>query len=131
MQNGLAKSGRKESEGVRMNEQWAILELMGHVRLSGRVSEEERFGCKLGRIDVPVESKCQDCGGLGTVAFMAAQPCPVCKGAAVTVSYTTQFFGGASVQDDRCSRRSRSPRCKDVQSGSGRRMGVPEASVGI
>lgn len=34
-------------------DQWAILELMGHVRLAGRVSEEERFGCKVGRIDVP------------------------------------------------------------------------------
>ena len=34
-------------------ESWAILELMGHVRLAGRVSEEEKFGAKMGRIDVP------------------------------------------------------------------------------
>lgn len=33
---------------------WAVLELMGHVRLAGRVSEEEKFGAKVGRIDVPV-----------------------------------------------------------------------------
>lgn len=34
-------------------DQWAILELMGHVRLAGRVTEEEHFGTKLGRIDIP------------------------------------------------------------------------------
>jgi hypothetical protein len=34
-------------------EQWAILELMGHVKLAGRVTEEEHFGAKLGRIDIP------------------------------------------------------------------------------
>jgi hypothetical protein len=34
-------------------ESWAILELMGHVRMAGRVTEEERFGSKMGRIDVP------------------------------------------------------------------------------
>jgi hypothetical protein len=34
---------------------WAILELMGHVKMAGRVSEEERFGSKLGRIDVPTD----------------------------------------------------------------------------
>lgn len=34
-------------------ESWAVLELMGHVRMAGRVTEEERFGCKMGRIDVP------------------------------------------------------------------------------
>ncbi len=34
---------------------WAVLELMGHVRLAGKVSEEERFGSKIGRIDVPAD----------------------------------------------------------------------------
>lgn len=34
-------------------DQWAILELMGHVRLAGKVTEEEHFGAKLGRIDIP------------------------------------------------------------------------------
>src|SRR5690606_22469137 len=32
---------------------WGILELMGHVRLAGRITEEERFGGKMGRIDIP------------------------------------------------------------------------------
>lgn len=27
---------------------WAIVELMGHVRIAGRITEEERFGAKLG-----------------------------------------------------------------------------------
>lgn len=34
--------------------EWAIVELMGHVRLGGFVSEEERFGAKVGRIDIPL-----------------------------------------------------------------------------
>lgn len=34
---------------------WAILELMGHVKLSGFVTEEELFGSKMGRIDIPTE----------------------------------------------------------------------------
>lgn len=50
-------------------EQWAIVELMGHVRVAGRVTEEEHFGAKLGRIDIPAHD-----GG-----------------------FTTQFFGGSSV----------------------------------
>lgn len=49
-------------------EVWAIVELMGHVKLAGRVSEEEKFGAKMGRIDIP--------DGDG---------------------FVTQFFGGASL----------------------------------
>ncbi len=40
---------RKAFEG------WAILELMGHRRLGGYVTEEEHFGAALLRIDVPRE----------------------------------------------------------------------------
>jgi len=58
-------SGEQEQEqGIG----WAIVELLGHVRLAGRVSEEEHFGAKLGRLDIPT--------GAG---------------------FTTQFFGGNSV----------------------------------
>jgi len=49
-------------------EQWAILELMGHVKLAGRVTEEEHFGAKLGRIDIPNGD-----------------------------SFTTQYFSGGSI----------------------------------
>lgn len=32
---------------------WAIVELMGHVKHAGRLTEEEKFGAKLGRLDIP------------------------------------------------------------------------------
>lgn len=48
---------------------WAILELMGHVKLGGFVTEEERFGTKVGRIDIPGPND----------------------------SMTTQYFGGSSL----------------------------------
>ncbi len=34
---------------------WGILELMGHVKMAGFITEEERFGVKMGRIDVPAD----------------------------------------------------------------------------
>ena len=49
-------------------ETWAIVELMGHVRVAGFVTEEERFGVKLGRVDIHDGDQC-----------------------------VTQYFGGASV----------------------------------
>lgn len=45
---------------------WAIVELMGHVRMAGRVTEEERFGSKVGRVDIPKDD------GFTTVYFTAA-----------------------------------------------------------
>lgn len=32
---------------------WCVLELLGHVRLGGKVSEVEMFGQKMGRINIP------------------------------------------------------------------------------
>lgn len=52
-----------------VHEIWGVLELMGHVRIAGRISEEEKFGSKIGRIDIPLE------GG----------------------EFVTQYFGGGSV----------------------------------
>ena len=49
---------------------WAIVELMGHVKIAGYLTEEERFGAKMGRLEIP-----------------RADP----------PGYTTQFFGGSSV----------------------------------
>lgn len=34
-------------------EQWSIVELFGHIRLAGRVTEVERFSVKMLRLDVP------------------------------------------------------------------------------
>lgn len=33
--------------------EWLIVELLGHTRLAGYVTEEEKFGGMLGRIDIP------------------------------------------------------------------------------
>lgn len=49
---------------------WAILELMGHVKVAGYVTEEELFGTKIGRIDIPADEESDA---------------------------ITQYFGGASV----------------------------------
>jgi hypothetical protein len=35
---------------------WGVLELMGHVKMAGFVTEEELFGGKIGRIDIPGEA---------------------------------------------------------------------------
>lgn len=32
---------------------WAIVELMGHVKMAGKLTEEEKFGSKMGRLDIP------------------------------------------------------------------------------
>lgn len=41
--------------GTENFDSWAVVELMGHIRMAGRVTEEERFGAKMGRCDVPTE----------------------------------------------------------------------------
>ncbi len=46
---------------------WAIVELMGHVRIAGRLTEEEKFGGKLGRLDIPTAD-----GGFATQYFGAS-----------------------------------------------------------
>jgi len=48
---------------------WAIVEIMGHNKIAGILTEEEKFGSKLGRVEIP-------------------QP---------DGSYCTQYFGGGSV----------------------------------
>ena len=58
-------SEQRETQGY---DGWAILELMGHVRMAGRVTEESHFGIALGRIDIPTAD-----------------------------GYTTQYFGGSSI----------------------------------
>lgn len=53
-------------EETKTPETWAVLELLGHRRLAGRVTQVEFFGGKLGRIDVP-----QPDGSFVTVYFGA------------------------------------------------------------
>ncbi len=41
------------TEATETFEQWAIVEIMGHRRLGGLVTEVERFGTKMMRVDIP------------------------------------------------------------------------------
>lgn len=70
---------------------WAVVELFGHVKLAGRLSEEEKFGAKMGRLDIPrVMPDCTSCKGTGRVSN-PDEWCRYCNG------FATQFFGGGSV----------------------------------
>ena len=40
------------------SEAWAIVELMGHIKICGRLTEEEKFGAKMGRLDIPTSEPC-------------------------------------------------------------------------
>lgn len=64
-----AARAEEESDGW----DWAVVEVMGHRRHVGRIREEERFGAKMIRVDVPIDGD------------------PVAKG------WRTHFYGGASL----------------------------------
>lgn len=66
--DALAKEAREM--GTSAFEGWAIVELMGHRRIAGRVSETEIAGAKLLRVDIPGDGP---------------------------DDYATQFVGGASI----------------------------------
>lgn len=53
--------------------EWAIVEVFGHRKHAGRTREEERFGAKLLRIDIPT------------------------KGDAAANGWETVYYGGASI----------------------------------
>jgi hypothetical protein len=53
--------------------EWTIVEIFGHRRHAGRAREEERFGSKMLRIDIPI------------------------KGDAATNGWETHYYGGASI----------------------------------
>lgn len=75
---------------------WAVVELMGHVKLAGRLSEEEKFGAKMGRLDIPKQPApdCFVCRGSGQVSVNESGPSLVCS---LCSGFVTQFFGGGSV----------------------------------
>ena len=70
--------------------QWGIVSLMGHKTLAGKISEEERFGAKMGRIDVPGFQVCAACGD-------AVADCDRCNNTGKVEVFTTTWFGGSSV----------------------------------
>lgn len=49
--DGVALDEEPDAEGW----EWAIVEVFGHRRHAGRTREEERFGAKMLRIDIPVD----------------------------------------------------------------------------
>lgn len=64
--------------------EWAIVEIMGHRKHAGRVREEERFGAKMLRVDVPTIT-------IAPPAEDGGQP-------VVTVEkWTTHWYGGSSI----------------------------------
>lgn len=64
--------------------EWAVVEIMGHRKHAGRVREEERFGAKMLRVDVPTIT-------IAPPAEEGGQP-------VVTVEkWTTHWYGGPSI----------------------------------
>lgn len=63
--------------------EWAIVEIFGHRKHAGRAREEERFGAKMLRIDVPTIVLTPHDNGGGTVDTVEA--------------WTTHWYGGASL----------------------------------
>lgn len=62
--------------------EWAVVEVFGHRRHAGRAREEERFGAKMLRIDIPQLKWPEDQ--------------PDAKDPTVT-EWVTHFYGGASI----------------------------------
>lgn len=78
---------------------WAVVELLGHVKMAGRLTEVERLGAKMGRLDIPQDGgACKKCfgGGEGDGPQMGDK-CSDCGGSGRVTTFATQFFGGASV----------------------------------
>lgn len=72
-------------------DEWGIVEMMGHVKMAGRISEVERFGSKLGRCDIP-----QADGGFVTRLFNGGSlyrytPCSESAARAVAVPPTPAY----------------------------------------
>lgn len=63
------------NETTAMDAQWAVVELFGHTKIAGKVSEEQRFGTTLCRVDVP-----------DVTGFQGE-----------TIPGHTKFYGGASI----------------------------------
>jgi hypothetical protein len=83
--------------------QWVILELLGHRRLAGFLTEQQIAGASFLRIDVPGPKICECCGGAGMLSQDDAEgwttdvgECPDCHGLKTEIT-ATQFYAPASV----------------------------------
>jgi len=77
-------------------EGWAILELMGHRRLGGRVSQVEQYGVPMLRIDVPKSGECK-CSPYSVSAMDPPAPEIDCPRHGKDCVELTQFYGGSSI----------------------------------
>lgn len=82
---------------------FAIVEMMGHVRMAGRLTEEQRFGSVIGRCDVPTDMgvrTCDHCDGSGDNVPRNPDglPCLICNGTGTLGGgFTTVYFTAASL----------------------------------
>ncbi len=92
--------------------QWGVLEMYGHIKHAGKISEENRFGTVMGRIDVPLDRGCTEvsdrwCPLCGTCCCKTPEAglddvnCPLHSDASqhgmTKDKWQTIYFGGASI----------------------------------
>lgn len=63
------------ADETRKFEEWAVVELFGHQRIAGRVSEATIGGCAFIRVDVPQTAKPAYTKYFGNGAVYAMTPC--------------------------------------------------------
>jgi hypothetical protein len=66
--------------------EWMFVEIMGHRSHWGRTREEERFGAKMLRVDVPRVVTCERAGDGSAVKLDPPR-----------VEWATRYYGGASI----------------------------------
>jgi hypothetical protein len=82
MNDGIEQAAATETDGW----EWAIVEIYGHRKHAGRVREEERFGSKMLRIDIPTIPPPR-------TLLDAADGKPETP----PIVWTTHYYGGASI----------------------------------
>lgn len=82
MTENLQPQAEPETDGW----DWAVVEIFGHRQHAGRMREEERFGSKMLRIDVPKLKALAPATEGTTDDFSRFE-----------VTWTTHYYGGASI----------------------------------
>lgn len=69
---------------------WAVVESARELDVAHEFPEEEKFGAKLGRLDIPTMIACPNIGTESHV--VAPDACPQCRGAHLAEGFITTFF---------------------------------------
>lgn len=85
-------------------EEWVVLELLGHRRLAGYLSEQQVAGAGFLRLDVPSDQTCSRCDGAGAAEVLGTDgeghrsedPCTACRGYG-TALIASQLYSPSSV----------------------------------